>query len=167
MTRAKVIIKDTGELARIVQEIEKAKRAIVKVGIQGNEASTVRTSDSGAALTLGEIATVNEFGSEDGRVPARPFMRNTWDNRQKELRAIQRKTLEQIATGRMTAEKALDVIGLWFANAIKKTITDGVAPANAPRTIEKKGSSKPLIDTGALRQSITHVVEMNGSGGGE
>ena len=31
-------------------------------------------------------------------------------------------------------------------------------PPNSPRTIAKKGSDVPLIDTGELRKSITHVI---------
>ena len=40
----------------------------------------------------------------------------------------------------------------------------GVAPSepNAPSTIRKKGSDKPLIDTGRLRQSVNYVIKPKG-----
>lgn len=160
--KSKVIIKDSGEIARVVSELRKVRGAVVKVGVLGEDANIVRTSRTGGSMTLGEIAQVNEFGSRDGRIPARPFMRNTWDALKPELRALQRRTLERIAAGTMGVEQGLGLIGEWFAGAVKKTITAGVPPPNAPRTIALKGSSKPLIDTGQLRQSITHVVEMQG-----
>jgi hypothetical protein len=31
-------------------------------------------------------------------------------------------------------------------------------PPNAPATIRAKGSSKPLIDTGEMRQSVTYQI---------
>jgi hypothetical protein len=45
-----------------------------------------------------------------------------------------------------------NVCRAWFVNS-----KNGWAP-NAPSTIAAKGSSRPLIDTGAMRKSITFVV---------
>lgn len=58
-------------------------------------------------------------------------------------------------------EAALRRGGSDLEGAIKDTISDGRGewPALQPKTIARKGSSRPLIDTGALRSSITHVVE--------
>ena len=42
--------------------------------------------------------------------------------------------------------------------AMKLKFTDGTLTPNAPSTIKKKGSSRPLIDTGQLRQSISNKV---------
>jgi hypothetical protein len=46
---------------------------------------------------------------------------------------------------------------------IKQRIANGIAPPNSPYTIARKGSSKPLIDTGQLRNSITYQVEIGGA----
>ena len=58
-----------------------------------------------------------------------------------------------------SAENELKQAGMVGESACKKWITDGthLAP-NAPSTIAKKGSSKPLIDTGALLNSITYEL---------
>lgn len=45
----------------------------------------------------------------------------------------------------------------WFTNP-----KNNWAP-NTPGTIARKGSDKPLIDTGAMRRAITHVVEISAS----
>jgi hypothetical protein len=39
-----------------------------------------------------------------------------------------------------------------------QTINAGIEPGLNERTIERKGSSKPLIDTGRLKGSITHEI---------
>ena len=66
-------------------------------------------------------------------------------------------------------------ISITLRNAVKKIMGSGELAPNAPITvtggwmrnpvsgkpvhIKGKGSSAPLIDTGSLRSSITHVVE--------
>ena len=55
----------------------------------------------------------------------------------------------------------LKLSGAFLEGKIKEKITEG-DPSWAslkPETIKRKGSSKPLIDTGKLRASITHKVE--------
>lgn len=47
---------------------------------------------------------------------------------------------------------AVNVVKDWFVNPIN------MWPPNAPSTVERKGSDRPLIDTGNLRNSITYVV---------
>ena len=48
---------------------------------------------------------------------------------------------------------------------VQKEIVDGSFEPNAESTIKKKGSDKPLIDTGTMRQSVTYVVRKVGEGG--
>ncbi len=59
-------------------------------------------------------------------------------------------------------EKALRLAGAYLEGKIKEKITntDPDWPPLKPATIKRKGSSKPLIDTGKLRNSIVHNVEL-------
>lgn len=52
----------------------------------------------------------------------------------------------------------LEQVGAIAAGATQQYMTDLKDPPNAPYTIEQKGSSNPLIDTGALRASVTYNV---------
>lgn len=57
-------------------------------------------------------------------------------------------------------DRGLRSAGNLAASYAKKWFTDprnGWAP-NSPRTIMRKGSSRPLIDTGAMQEAITYVV---------
>ena len=62
------------------------------------------------AITLVEIATINEFGSEDGRVPERSFMRSTIDENEKRyqrrLDAVAGKTVDAMVEGGTAAGEA-------------------------------------------------------------
>lgn len=53
---------------------------------------------------------------------------------------------------------ALDRFGLWAVGEIQQRIADGIPPPNAQSTVDRKGSSTPLIETGQLRASIKHKV---------
>lgn len=59
-------------------------------------------------------------------------------------------------------EKTLRLAGSYLEGKIKEKITntDPEWPPLKPETIKRKGSSKPLIDTGKLRNSIVHNVEL-------
>ena len=54
--------------------------------------------------------------------------------------------------------KLLDVLGLMGKNIIQDSFIHNDWLPNSPITIQKKKSSKPLIDTGLLRKSIDHEV---------
>lgn len=45
---------------------------------------------------------------------------------------------------------------------IQKEIVNGDFVPNSPETIKRKGSDKPLIDTGRMRQSINYVIQEKG-----
>ena len=54
-----------------------------------------------------------------------------------------------------------EVVGMTAQNAIQRQIetSESWAEPNAESTIEAKGSSGPLRDTGLLKNSITYKVE--------
>lgn len=58
-----------------------------------------------------------------------------------------------------TPEQALNKVGVVAVGKVQKYMTDLRSPPNAASTIEKKGSSNPLIDSGAMRQSVTYKID--------
>jgi phage gpG-like protein len=57
-----------------------------------------------------------------------------------------------------TLDTTLEVVGNIAAGTVQQFMTDLKSPPNAPSTVRKKGSDNPLIDTGALRSSVTYEV---------
>ena len=108
--------------------------------------------------TLAEIAFWNEFGARFGkpnRIPPRPFLRLTmWRNKRKYRRQI-KNLLKHIMIGKISSDRAHGILGLLLQRDIVREIDRLVTPRNAARTIRLKGSSKPLVNTGALRQHIS------------
>lgn len=58
----------------------------------------------------------------------------------------------------LSQTKLMNQIGAIAAGSVQQYMTDLKDPPNAKSTIAKKGSDNPLIDTGALRASVTYKV---------
>ena len=144
MARRRVRI-DRDGLDKVRAAMKKASGSAVKVGVLGSEGSDQVM-----------IATWNEFGTET--IPERSFMRSTMRAEQDKYTDAMAKGMERVLSGKMSVEQVLGLVGLQVVSDVQKTITDLDDPPNADATIERKGSSNPLIDTGRMRQSISFDV---------
>lgn len=118
-------------------------------------------------LTLVEVATFNEFGTRDGRVPPRPFMAIAAESGRQTLKVLVAKSWVSVLRGKREPGEILELVGMKHASQIQGVIQAGVEPGNAPFTIERKGSSRTLIDQGQLVQSITYQAVTNDPGRSE
>lgn len=175
----KLIDRDLG-WKEFVQNVARMGDARVKVGVMDDG------EDYPEGITVAEVAAINEFGTEDGRIPERSFLRSTFDEKREELLVLAEMLTQRILFGKSTVEDAMNVLGATLASAIKKTIADGVDPPNAESTARRKAATgktakyfnkpaetlgdalaqvgalaavKPLVDTGRLMGSITWAVE--------
>lgn len=148
---ARVTDRITPEGERFFKEIEKLVKLTVRVGYQQGAAQEDDGTD-----TL-DVAMWNELGTS--RAPSRPFMRQSVDNNEKKINDFLRLQLQRLAEGKTTAEDIYTQIGVFQKGLIQQTIRDGDFVPNAPSTILRKGSDKPLIDTGKMRQSVAFVIK--------
>lgn len=110
-------------------------------------------------LTIATIAAVNNFGSADGKIPPRPFLQPAINKGAPEYQRLAEVMIPKVLSGEMTMKVLLEQMGSLAEGHVKQEITDLNTPPNAQSTIDKKGSDSPLIDTGALRQSIRYVID--------
>lgn len=160
------------DLAKLTSALAAVAKVRLVVGIQGSEAADIEeASESKRPLTLVEIGSVHEFGTKDGKIPERSFLRGTLDKKESAYgkaltgalqRALDEVSIDGIGDVAGAFARQLDVLGLRVVRDVQTTIRDSGPgwPPNAPLTIALKGSSKPLIDTGRLRQSIRHAVRV-------
>ncbi len=110
-------------------------------------------------VPIAVIGAVQEYGSADGRIPERSFLRvplrQNQDNIKKGFRALTAK----VTRGEITAFQMLDQIGARAVGYCQEAIEAGIQPGNADATIAAKGSATPLVNHGTLKGAITHVVE--------
>lgn len=101
-------------------------------------------------------------GSPAYRVPPRPIIEPAIEaNKEALAEGLKKASLFFMDGEKENAVAELNRTGLRAQNYVRKWFTDprNNWPPNAPSTIERKGSDKPLIDTGELRKSISYVVK--------
>jgi hypothetical protein len=165
--KTKIIDKGAELILQNVRAVASGK-PFIKIGIQGELALEQKKSDDPndkSKLTNVEVATFHEFGGEGDRPPERSFIRSTMDDKDAEFREFEKKQVGKLLDGKQTVEGALGLIGLKIQRAMQEKIRSKIPPPLAQSTIDRKGSSTPLIDTGQLIQSLTYVVELNSKAG--
>lgn len=88
------------------------------------------------------------------KIPERSFLRTGHDENADRIIKQTERALGQVIAGKMSIDDMLDLYGEQMATAIKTYMRDLSKPPNHPYTVEQKGSSNPLVDTGALLESI-------------
>lgn len=91
-------------------------------------------------------------------IPKRPFMRTAFDNKINILQKAGVIWYKLLLENKISLNKFLDKIGILHADQIKKTIISFSWEPNHPKTIAQKNSSKPLIDTGEMRNNIKYRI---------
>jgi hypothetical protein len=140
--------KDLG-LKSIYKNIESIGKIEVTVGIHAN-------SGANKGVLVAEYATWNHFGTKN--IPSRPFISIAFDENQGWINSIT-SAVNNVISGKDTKFNAVSKLGIKARDDIKKVITKGVPPPNAPSTIKKKKSSKTLIDDGVLISKINYQIK--------
>lgn len=151
----KVTILDTPDGRRFKRMLQELSKLEVRVGFQAGEAQEEDGTD------ICEVAAYNELGTE--HIPARPFLRKSVDENVNKINSFMKAKVRDLTQG-VSGEQVLKEIGIFQKDLIQEKITSGGFAPNADSTIAKKGSSKPLIDTGRMRQSVNYVIQKKGSG---
>ena len=144
------ITSDGRRLERILRDLDKKE---VRIGFQRGNV----TDENGVDMC--DIAMWNELGTSHS--PARPFMRQTVDNHESEINALLKQARQSLLGG-YGGEQVLKEIGLKVKDMMQNEIINGGFVPNAASTIRKKGSDRPLIDTGRMRQSVNYEIKAKG-----
>lgn len=142
----------TDDGRRFMREIERLKQQRVCIGFQHGK-------DRDNKVDMADVAAWNEFGTV--RSPSRPFMRNSIDNNMDKIKAFGAAQVRRIAAG-ATSRDVLNAMGAMQKGLMQHEITEGHFQANAPSTVRRKKSDRPLVDTGQMRQSIHFVIKPKG-----
>lgn len=129
----------------------------------------VKVGFPAGAADAGNIqkAVWQEFGTRGGAsgggwggpIPERPFMRNAVSGNSGKWKGMLRSSGAKILLGDAPMAGELSDLGAAGKSDIQAEIDALMSPPNAPATIALKGSSKPLIDTGAMKAAVTFEVE--------
>lgn len=115
--------------------------------------------DKGTKYSVALQMYIHSHGSAIYKVPPRPIIEPAIEKRKDEVAELLEKPIEAALNGE-DYMKSLEDVGLHAKTIVQDYFEgDNKWPPNAESTIRRKGSDQPLIDTGALRQSITFVID--------
>lgn len=166
-----VTISDNNRIGDVLRSIKKLKNKKINVGVFGNSGEDIVT-----------IARVHEYGCEipvtpkmrawfayQGfplkqstrviKIPERSFIRTGFDENIDNIVRKVEKLLPQLLESHVNQHIFMDMVGLEFARMIQKKLKKLKEPADSSMTVQRKGSSNPLLDSGRLVGSIRHKVE--------
>lgn len=146
-------------LGEVASAVEALTRNAVYVGIPATAPPR-----RGEPITNASIAYVQEHGSPLLHIPPRPFLRPGVADASEEL-ADRLEDAAHLATdgNRNGVIRALHAVGLIAQAAVRRKITEGPFTALSERTLAARRArgitrTKPLIDTGQLRNAINYVI---------
>lgn len=145
-----------------VRDIDRGMRKLVREMRKGS-VECAAGYPVGTQGTLAEGSTpiwkymlFNEEGTAS--IPSRPFMRSAFDSNVDRYERMMVEGSAEIPKGSATLQAIMSRIAVEMHNDIKRSILSGSFDPNAPSTVERKGSSKPLVDTGAALSAVTFEV---------
>ena len=147
----------TDALPDLLRRLAAVAQRDVLVGVPAGEAR-----DDGP--TNAEIGYQNEFGSPANNIPARPHLLPGVAAVQDKVATRLTQAADAAASGRVSdAERHLHAAGLLAQNSVRRTLTTSAYRPLSERTLSERRArgrtgTKPLIDTGQYRRSITYVV---------
>lgn len=108
----------------------------VKVGVIGSSTKAARRGLDPVSNV--DLAIIHEFGSRDGRVPERSFVRSTFHRKRGEYLLTLRRMVPLLYAQKLTVPRALALLGMRMAADMKATIRDGIAPPLAESTLRAR-----------------------------
>lgn len=117
--------------------------------------------DAGKPVAM--VATEQEFGT--GTIPPRPFMRTTIAEQSGAWAKIAEKLSRAVLRGESNPGDLPEMIGARVAGDVRKKISSITSPPLSEGTITRRQanksgakSAKPLVDTGRMLATLTHMV---------
>ena len=138
------MVKRVGSLSAALSKY-KDMNASVRVGVLENA-----TYPDGTPVAM--VAFWNEYGTRTS--PVRAFFRTTVSEQKKNWVL----SVQNLMKMHDDPKRVMGLIGVHMQEQIVQSINTWSDPPNSAYTIAKKGSSKPLIETGLLMRSIKSEV---------
>lgn len=170
------IIRDDNKIPDLIKQLEHLESKRLEVGVFKGK------KHPDADIDLVDLAKVHEYGvtievtpkmraylhsiglhlrddTTHIRIPERSFIRAGWDNNKADVEKRIERFLPQVFELNVNTDIFIEMVGKEVEGRLKKFLVKLRHPPNASFTVQRKGSSNPLVDTGALLDSISHKVK--------
>lgn len=138
--------------ARIKRELQQLEKHNVQAGILSDKGSDAVEGGH----TLAEIASFNEFGTDD--IPERPAHRTAFEQSKAGFQRRLAGIVGLVAQGKISYVTGFERLGAWYVGELKQSVINWSDPPNADSTVRQKGANNPLIDTGRTVNSIDFEI---------
>ena len=121
-----------------------------EVGYNGEDVADIQPID------MADLARDLHFGT--ATIPARPFLEDGIRSKEKELKNTIARQVQKIKDG---GQADWNKVGTMAVGAIKELVRGDFYKSSVPnsqKTIEYKGSDKPLLDTAEMLESVVFLV---------
>lgn len=154
-------------LRRVMRTLESGAYAMAGV-------AESRDKRAGEDISNSDLTVIHEFGAPAANIPARPFMRPSFDRNRAKYGLQLARGARRIYEGRTDPLRLLALLGTTMASDMKAEITkfSPIPPPNAPAVRARKlarmwrtggfGGVRTLVDTGRMVNSIGHAVVFSG-----
>lgn len=156
----------TASLERAVRDLVKNQ---VLVGVPAEGADRKPEPGEKSPPSNAQVGYWMEYGAPEANIPARPHLLPGIERAQAGItRALGDAGLAAVFGDRGAVDQGLNKAGLVAQNAVRREVTDGAFAPLSKRTIQRRQAkgrtgTKPLIDTGQYRRSLTYVIRPKGA----
>lgn len=159
MTRVR-ITRDINRIPLILEKLDRLHGSKIEAGVFGPGKTQMIAAVHEFGINIAVTPKMRGFLASQGlylkketqfiRIPERSFIRAGWDNNEDAILDRCEGFLREAFNLGISADSILDAMGQETRDRIREYARDLRNPANHPFTIERKGSSNPLVDTGHL-----------------
>ena len=168
------MIKVIDRMSQVVEAVAMLSSTRVMVGVPAEEAPR-DDADSSTTINNAALAYIHDNGAPEANIPPRPFMGPGIEEAKEAIVSGLAKAGKLAFEGKGEAvDRQFHRVGMIARDSIKRKVTTGPFTALKPRTIEarrrrstgsnyrrkavKASDTRPLIDTGAMRNAINYVL---------
>lgn len=113
-------------------------------------------------LPLAVIGAIQEFGSVEANIPARPWISRAVREKESDWQSAFGVLISSVIVRGGSIRRELIKLGNRVAKDVRKTIDRVSSPPNAPSTIARKGFNNPLRHRDVMRDSTRSHVTVEG-----
>lgn len=164
----RIRITDKNRIPEVVAKVEEFNGQKMHVGVleEGKMGMIASVQEYGIKITV--TPKMRAFLAHKGlylkksttqiTIPERSFIRAGWDANENDFLDQAEQYIKDAVVGGVSVSAVIDAMGQEARDYIREFARDLRNPANHPFTIDQKGSTNPLVDTGGLIGAITYEI---------
>lgn len=165
----RIRISDKNRIPEVVEMMEELNGSKVRVGVlgEGKTQMIAAVHEFGTNITVtpkmrGYLASKGLYLKKETthiRIPERSFIRAGWDENERDILDKTERLIRDAVALEVSVDDVLEGCGMETRGHIQRYARDLRDPDNHPFTIEQKGSTNPLVDSGHMIGSVDYEIQ--------